>query len=727
MTKLNHKKFLSLISLLLTIFLSLITNWANALSIDNDVRPNSVLLQADEINHTETTNIINALGNVELSLDNRVLLADQISFNQKTGQVIASNNVILLEENGDVLFSDSIELSNEFKRGFIKNLKLRMKDGSRLAANSAEFIKDERKIMHEVTFSPCLPCEKNPQSPLIWQIKADKVIHNEKTENMEYQDATFEFFDIPIFFTPYFIHPDPTVERRSGLLPPTQGYSESKGFIYGQPYFLTLGSSKDLEIKPTIYTRDGVTLQSRYRHAFFDGLIDSNFTLGVLSDTDGMPASDNVGVDGSISIKSNFSLNETWRAKVDIEQASDKTYYRKYISDDKEILRSHLLLEGFRDRNYLAIEGYKFQGLRSTDARDGQPIVSPAISYSFSGDPGPHGETFKFDVNFDSIFHQQLTDSRNLSILAGWQIPYYSPSGEIYSLTTSLQSNLYFTSKGVNTSLPLTSNQNEIATRVFPQLALNWRYPFFRKTKNSLQFFEPIVNLVIAPNAMTTSTIPMEDSQGFEFDDTNIFRINRYTGSERITEGSRIDYGINGSILNNTSLTSEIFIGQGYRFGETNSFALKSGLEDNLTDIVGRVFLSPSDWLNLNYRFRLDKDNLTPRRSEFGVAIRDSGYNVSVDYVLLDEYISTETFDSREQVSLEINTQLDEQWLSSFSLTQDLTNSSNGTRKAALNLTYSDECFTLGLGYERKDFSLDGIESDNQVFLIINLKKLGSI
>ena len=72
---------------------------------------------------------------------------------------------------------------------------------------------------------------------------------------------------------------------------------------------------------------------------------------------------------------------------------------------------------------------------------------------------------------------------------------------------------------------------------------------------------------------MTTSTIPMEDSQGFEFDDTNIFRINRYTGSERITEGSRIDYGINGSILNSTSLTSEIFIGQGYRFGETNSFA----------------------------------------------------------------------------------------------------------------------------------------------------------
>ena len=727
MIKLSHKKNLHFISLLLTVFLALITNFANALSIDKDAANDPVLLQADEIIYTKATNIVKALGRVELSLDNRVLLADQISYNQTTGRVIANNNVTLLEENGDVLFSDSIELTNEFKRGFIKNLKLRMKDGSRLVANSAEFIKDERKIMHKVTFSPCLPCKENPQRPLIWQIKADKVIHNEETENMEYQDATFEFFDRPIFFTPYFIHPDPTVDRRSGLLSPTQGYSEKKGFIYGQPYFLTLDRSRDLEIEPTIYTKDGATLQSRYRHAFFNGLIDSNFTLGVLRDTDDMSGSDNVGVDGSVSIRSNFSLNDTWRAKVNIEQASDKTYYRKYISDDEEILRSHLLLEGFRNRNYFAIEGYKFQGLRSTDERDSQPIVSPAISYSFSGGPGPHGDLFQFDVNFDSIFHQQLNDNQNFSILAGWQIPYRSQSGEIYTLTSSLHSNLYFTSKGANTSSPSTLNQNNIATRVFPQLALNWRYPFFRETNDSLQFFEPIVNLVIAPNAITTSTIPMEDNQGFEFDDTNIFRINRYTGSKKITEGSRIDYGINSSILNSTSFTSEIFIGQSYHFSETNNFAPESGLDENLSDIVGRVILSPNDWLNLNYRFRLDKDNLTPRRSEFGAVISDDAYNVSVDYVLLDEYISTETFDSREQVSLEINTQLDEQWLSSFSLIQDLTNSSNSTRKAALNLTYSDECFTLGLGYERKDFSLDGIESDNQFFLIINLKNLGSI
>jgi len=120
MIKLSHKKNLHFISLLLTVFLALITNFANALSIDKDAANDTVLLQADEIIYTKATDIVKALGRVELSLDNRVLLADQISYNQTTGRVIANNNVTLLEENGDVLFSDSIELTNEFKRGFIK-------------------------------------------------------------------------------------------------------------------------------------------------------------------------------------------------------------------------------------------------------------------------------------------------------------------------------------------------------------------------------------------------------------------------------------------------------------------------------------------------------------------------------------------------------------------------------------------------------------------------------
>jgi hypothetical protein len=160
-------------------------------------------------------------------------------------------------------------------------------------------------------------------------------------------------------------------------------------------------------------------------------------------------------------------------------------------------------------------------------------------------------------------------------------------------------------------------------------------------------------------------------------------------------------------------------LGVGIRFGE--KFMSYPDLKINIT------FFSPTEGVNIAYRFRLDKNDFTPNRSELGFEIKKNAYNFSFDYVLLDEYISTEILENREQVNFEFFAQIDKHWSTSINLIQDLTDDSNKTRKGALNLTYTDECFTLGLGYQRKNLSYDGIEPDNQVFLIINFKNLGSI
>ena len=94
-----------------------------------------------------------------------------------------------------------------------------------------------RKIMDQAVFSPCGLCREKPEKPPLWQIKATRVIHNEARREIEYKDAVLEMYGIPVFYTPYLVHPDPTVERRSGLLTPTIGHSDQIGFIYGQPYF----------------------------------------------------------------------------------------------------------------------------------------------------------------------------------------------------------------------------------------------------------------------------------------------------------------------------------------------------------------------------------------------------------------------------------------------------------------------------------------------------------
>src|SRR3546814_12284952 len=102
-----------------------------------------------------------------------------------------------------------------------------------LAANRARRTADGRKVMDRGVFSPCNLCKEDPQRAPPWQIKAVRVIHDEVAKDIIYHDATLELFGLPVLYTPYLAHPDPTVDRRSGLLAPPPGYSGELGMING--------------------------------------------------------------------------------------------------------------------------------------------------------------------------------------------------------------------------------------------------------------------------------------------------------------------------------------------------------------------------------------------------------------------------------------------------------------------------------------------------------------
>src|SRR3546814_5829449 len=74
-----------------------------------------------------------------------------------------------------------------------------------------------------------------------------------------------EFFGIPVFYTPYLQHPDPTVDRRSGFLAPTVGTSDFLGYALEVPYFWAMGDTKDLTIAPILSTDQGIDLTGEYR------------------------------------------------------------------------------------------------------------------------------------------------------------------------------------------------------------------------------------------------------------------------------------------------------------------------------------------------------------------------------------------------------------------------------------------------------------------------------
>lgn len=94
--------------------------------------------------------------------------------------------------------------------------------------------------MESASYTPCEPCKKNPDKPVVWQIKASEVTHDEEEHRISYRNARFELYGVPVAYTPYFSHPDGSIERKSGFLSPTFSLDSELGFSVGTSYYWPL-------------------------------------------------------------------------------------------------------------------------------------------------------------------------------------------------------------------------------------------------------------------------------------------------------------------------------------------------------------------------------------------------------------------------------------------------------------------------------------------------------
>ncbi|MGD1878605.1 MAG: LPS-assembly protein LptD [Kiloniellaceae bacterium] len=686
------------------------------------------LITADELSYDEENGLVVASGNVEVSQTGRVLLADSVTYNINEDLVTAKGNVTLIEPSGDTVFADFVELTGDLREGFIRDIRVLMADNTRIAAASGTRTGGNRTEFRKGVFSPCELCRDDPTRAPLWQIKANEVIHDQENHDVIYHDAWIEFFGIPVLYTPYLQHPDPTVDRRSGILAPTFGTSDYLGYAFQVPYFWAIEDDKDLTISPIVSTEQGLNLTGEYRQLFTDGevRIAGSATIADREETN------NVAQDrfrGHIDAEGTFEIDETWRWGFEANRASDDTYLRAYDFDSSRTLTSEGYLEGLKGRNYAAVRGLAYQGLRETDRNSEFPIVAPLADYNFVGEPGfllPGGH-YTVDANLMALSRIEGRDSRRLSVISGYHLPYAGPIGDIYEITAQVQADGYWThgvEPGSSDVNPSNAPGSDTAGRVFPQFAVKWRYPWMRQDGSVRQVIEPIAQAVFAPNGSNPGEIPNEDSLGFEFDDTNIFKLNRLNGRDRVDSGTRFDYGVKWTGTFGVEGSANAFVGQSYRLTENHDvFAEGSGLEDKMSDIVGRVQVRPIEDLDLLYRFRLDKDNLKAQRSELDLNIGPPALNLDISYFFINNDNGNDEFGDREEITFGIKSRLNENWSVGFSHRRDLID--DIALRSAVSLTYQDECFLIEGVAQRTDYRDREIEADDSVFVRVVFKYLG--
>src|SRR6202011_2934065 len=187
---------------------------------------------------------------VEISQNGQVLLADTVSYNQRSDTVTASGNVSFTQPTGEIVFADFMELRDSMSEGFAKDVRMLLADRSRLAANTGRRTNGNRTELRRGIYSPCDLCKDDPSAPPAWQFKAREITQDKENKIIEFRDATLEVDGWPVFYTPYLSEPDPSVKRASGFLTPSFGNSHQVGLHVALPYYIVLDPDKDLTLAP---------------------------------------------------------------------------------------------------------------------------------------------------------------------------------------------------------------------------------------------------------------------------------------------------------------------------------------------------------------------------------------------------------------------------------------------------------------------------------------------
>jgi LPS-assembly protein len=396
-----------------------------------------LLVDANEIVYDNDKERVEARGNVQLFYQGRLLEADRVTYDRKTKRVFAEGNAKLTEINGQIVFSERFELTDDFRDGFIDSLRVVSPDKQRITAARGERTDGETTVFELGTYTACEPCKNNPEKPPLWQVKAARIIAKNSEQLLYFEDARIEFFGLPLAYIPYFSAPDPSVRRKSGLLAPKYSRSSALGFGFGLPIYFALAPNYDVLWTPTAYSRQGLLNEVEFRHrletgvyniraagifqadsnAFLPGpfgpniprITPSSFNAAGIPDLLSNPV-DKRNFRGSIETTGRFLINKNWTFGWDVALTTDKFFLPNYRIRSESLQTnffkesvSSVYLRGKSDRAYFDLSSYYFQGQTSADWQKQSAVVHPVLDFNRRFNPESIGGELTFDLNAVSL------------------------------------------------------------------------------------------------------------------------------------------------------------------------------------------------------------------------------------------------------------------------------------------------------------------------------------
>lgn len=250
-------RLLKLFVVILPLYVSLFTisaAFAEELQVDDD----TIHITAETMEHGSGDGTITARDNVRVSWRGGGLTADNASYDRVKRVLYANGNVTITKDH-DRMTGESVRMNLEDGRAEIGGATLSIPSSSiTLKSEKLTRINENR---YEAASSELSTCEWPDPG---WKFGINRL----NIDVMGYATGRHVIFyikDIPVLYLPWIAFPA-SQEKRSGLLIPRIGYSNTRGARLDIPLYLVLSPSQDLLLDLDLLSLRGVGTGFDYRY-----------------------------------------------------------------------------------------------------------------------------------------------------------------------------------------------------------------------------------------------------------------------------------------------------------------------------------------------------------------------------------------------------------------------------------------------------------------------------
>jgi LPS-assembly protein len=549
-----------------------------------------------------------------------------------------------------------------------------------------------------------------------WTLQSKKIEHDMAKKTIYYDNVVLKVYDFPIFFSPKFSHPDPTVKRRSGLLAPALTNSTTLGTGFSTPYFWNLAMDKDLTITPKFYLNENPLFLAEYRQDFVNSflIVDSGYTQGYKKKnkkkSDGTRAhffsNFNMNLVNDSEKKSNFEIN--------IEKVSNDTYFKVHNVKSSLVDEDKTVLENKFDFSYQNKDFYF--GFTPSAYEDTGKLGNLRHEYLLPLNVEKNiisSEKYGFlNLGSDLLFRNYETNKQtnlfvnNFNWKSNKWLNSFGMENYFEGLVKTVNYDTNKTSKYKNDKF---NSELHSALGYFAKLGL-YKEDVINKNFYSLT---PKLLLRYAPGHMRNS-----DSGRLNYG--NLFNLNKINELDIVEPGlsTSVGFEYKKNKLNKSNIIGDevlsLSVGQVISAKENMDIPSSTSLDQHFSDVVGVSKYNINDKLNLNYNFSIDQGYNKFNYNEIGADLTIDKAKFNLGYLQEKNHIG-----NQEYVQTGIDFKLNNSSELSINTKRNLLR--NSAEFYNLSYNYINDCLKAGIVYRREFYTDRDVEPANSLMFTISI------